>query len=137
MIPRKAPLRRSAPLRTRGRGLKRGKPLKPVSDKRRAQFDQRDEVRRIVLARDRRCLAAALGFPGRCRVYGDREPLEVHEVIARSQWADSWLHPEWCIAICPAHHDRITHATGEDLLLARSLSLRLPASARDNGPPGW
>lgn len=94
-------------------------PLARVSRKRKRDLGKRNEVRLVVLERDRTCQADGLA-PGSCATYGGRASLEVHEVLARSQSSISWLTPADCIAVCPKHHDWIT----EHPLEAKALGLR-------------
>jgi hypothetical protein len=91
-----------------------------MSDKRRAQLAEREEVRRIVLDRDRSCRAAGRA-PGPCRQFRGRKPLEVHELWPGAGRSTSWLNPDDCIAVCPSHHDWITEhpADAERLGLLR------------------
>lgn len=106
-----------------GRKLQ-SRPLRSQSDKRRGEAAARAQVRIDVLARDGECIPAKRGMPGACAVYGDRAPLEVHEIAARGTHPGSHLDPDLCVATCPKHHDDLTNATDELLTLARKLDLR-------------
>ena len=99
-------------------------PLRSQSDKRRAEASKRAQVRIDVLARDGECIPWRRGMPGACEVYPGRAPLEVHEIAARGTHPGSHLDPDLCVATCPRHHDQITDATGDLLVLARKLDLR-------------
>jgi len=87
--------------------MKRGKRLSPVSAKRLAEKDKRDEVRAITLARaGYRCEAEKTVPEVQC---GFRRPqrsqLEVHEVIPRSVYPGAHLDVRVTQALCPLHHD--------------------------------
>lgn len=104
-------------------GLRRS-PIRPVSPRRAAETAERVAVREYVLDRDRECIPARRGMPGRCETYPGRASLEVHEIAARGTHPGSHLDRDLCVATCPKHHDDITDATGDLLALARDLDLR-------------
>jgi len=97
-------VKRSGPPKRRTR-------LSPISAKRRGQTAERARVRAEVLARDEVCRASTLGL-GPCARYGDRAPLEVHEIVPRGRGGD-WLDPDNCAALCPKHHDYVTDHPAE------------------------
>jgi hypothetical protein len=79
----------------------------PISKKRRAQLAERKQVREFVLARDNGCIGAALVSWVPCA-----GPIDVHEVVRRSQDSTAWLNPELCVSLCRAHHDYTHHNPG-------------------------
>lgn len=90
---------RKTPLRSTGR-------VNPVSKKRRAQADQRTDVRRAVLAAaGHRCEAIDLVPEVRCGDLPGRTGLEVDELRGGSYRVTEWLDPAACQAVCPVHHD--------------------------------
>lgn len=108
---------------------KRRKRVNPVSAKRRRDYERRDEVRRIVEARDGwRCWAHLIGWPGTCDTRGPRQDLELHETTPRGRDPQAWLDPDKCRLVCPAAHDELTSTYGETLALARSLGLDVKAA---------
>ena len=86
----------------RGGALKRGKRIKPVSDKRRAEIELRRDVVMEVHARDRYCQAEKLWPEIACG-----GPLDVHEPNARSRNQGDWLDAAKSILICRQHHSAI------------------------------
>lgn len=82
--------------------MKRGKPLRQVSKKRRRDLKTRAKVRAVVLERDQDCVARLLVPQVTCGGRG-----EVHEPIPRSAWKDAWLLPEACVTVCSRHHEWI------------------------------
>lgn len=91
----------------RGGRLRRVTPLRSVSEKRRRDQRVRSDVRQVVLARDRRCVAE--GIPGIPHGHlPGRQPLEVHELARGAGRNTAWLDASWCIALCPVAHDWVT-----------------------------
>lgn len=84
----------------RGEPLKRYKRLSPRSKKREAEAAQRRVVVEIVQRRDKVCQAITIVPEVKC--WG---PLDVDEIIARSQWSAGYLDPTNCQLLCRAHHD--------------------------------
>ena len=91
-------------------------PLRPMSNKRRKQLIERAQVRQEVLERDGGCVFWAqawstdqwlpgdlVGAPVRCQ-----GPMDVHEVVRRSQNSEAWLTPALCVVLCRAHHSFVT-----------------------------
>lgn len=74
--------------------------LNPISKKRRGLLAERKVVREFVLARDNGCVGRPLVSWVDCA-----GPIDVHEVVRRSQDSTAWLNPDLCISICRAHHD--------------------------------
>ena len=74
--------------------------LNPISKKRRSQLAERKQVREFVLARDNGCVGAQLVTWVSCA-----GPIDVHEVVRRSQDSTAWLNPDLCVSICRSHHD--------------------------------
>jgi hypothetical protein len=72
--------------------------IKPVSEKRASEQEQRAEVRRIVMARDPACRAFGRA-PGACKGRHD-----VHEILSQARGGD-YLDPAGCIRVCRWHHD--------------------------------
>jgi hypothetical protein len=76
--------------------------LKPISDKRLGEQQQRREVVEAAGRRDGwRCRARAL-VDSRCS-----GPLDPHEVIPRSAWKAGYLNVDNVVMVCRAHHDWI------------------------------
>ena len=75
-------------------------PLRQVSKKRRRDLKTRAEVRAVVLDRDQDCRARGLIPLHICA-----GPLDVHERIPRSAWADGYLDPDNCLTLCRSAHD--------------------------------
>jgi hypothetical protein len=93
-------LRRSAPkARQRPKEPKPRKALPAMSKRRAGQVEARREVDRLVIDRDRICVAASWGAPGVCM--GE---LHAHELEKRSQRRDAHLDPENCVAVCNFHN---------------------------------
>lgn len=127
-------LKRSAP--KRGEAVKsveraarwRRSPIAQASAKRLSQQERRTEVIAEVHARDKVCQGGALVALAQIPHGG---PLDVHELIARSQWAAGFLEPANCILLCRKHHDFVTtHAYS-----AHALGLRLWSWERDRVSP--
>ena len=90
--------------------------MRPVSDRRAAQLDERARVRDIVLRRDLRCRGYGL-TPVRCDIWST----DCHE-LKRGAWrADCWLDPARCVGVCRPCHRWITEHPEE----ARPLGLAL------------
>jgi hypothetical protein len=75
--------------------------VRPVSKKRARKAAERRKVVAEVIYRDGSCQAAGRA-PGPCG-----GPLDVHEVIPRSAWADGYLEPSNCMVVCRSHHSWI------------------------------
>jgi hypothetical protein len=87
--------------------------VKPVSDKRRLRYAEREHVRLAVLARDRQCIPVLAGAPGRCASPdGGRPELECHEIKTRGRGGSIYSTAN-CVAVCQRHHDWITGHPGE------------------------
>lgn len=80
------------------------KPLPSESPKRKAEREQRDEVRAYVLKRDGRCMAADIVPEVRCW-HPSGEPLDVDEIKLRSGVSSGHLDPDNCQALCRRHHE--------------------------------
>lgn len=94
------------------------KKLNPASNKRKKQFSERKEVRRIVLTRDMlQCRAKYLVSFIECH-----GPLDVDEIVPRGRGGD-WLDIDNCQVLCRAHHTwKHDHpAEAERLGLTKSL----------------
>jgi hypothetical protein len=77
--------------------------LRPVSDKRLAEREQRDDVRETTLRRAMfRCQAPG-AFGIRCSGVPD-----VHELQGRGVRPGGHLDPANCVALCRRHHDHVT-----------------------------
>lgn len=122
MPPRKAPMKRGKPPKRTG-------PLAAMSPKKRAKARRRREVVAEVFDRDgHTCQAAGLAvLPWqrmvlrRARRVGRQSivtglvnlpatcggPLDPHEIIPRSAWADGDLEASNVISVCRSHHDWI------------------------------
>lgn len=101
--------------------------LAPRSEKARGIAEERETVTRpAVIARDgERCFGAEVLPEVRCARAHGRRDLELHEVVARSQWKGGVTDPANCRLLCPAHHDYVTHdavgiARGREVGLVRS-----------------
>lgn len=70
-----------------------------MSRRRRRELRARAVVREVVLERDGGCRGERLVPHVSCA-----GPVDVHEVVRRSQDALAWLNPDLCIAVCRAHH---------------------------------
>lgn len=86
----------------RGKGLKRGKRLQPVSAKRQKQQRQEDDVKRQAIVRDRGCVAKTRVPEVAC--WG---PLDKHELIKRSAWPKGALVLDNVVIVCRRHHEWI------------------------------
>lgn len=93
---RVGPLKRVTPLRSRSR-------LRPVSKKRQRENRVRSVVRAEVLERDGNCQARDLIPRVACG-----GPLDVHELVRRSQWRAGILDPSNCLVLCRWHHSYVT-----------------------------
>jgi hypothetical protein len=110
-----APLRRSTQIKTRrGQWPAKRAPIKPVSDKRRAERVERAAIVERVLERaDGRCFARSLGTGVACV-----GALSVHEVSKRSRKPGCHLDESDCVALCWLHqgwvedHPLEAHALG-------------------------
>lgn len=81
--------------------MKRGRPPRPMSDRRRAAIPTRQAVVVAALERDRfTCQARALVPEIRCA--GRLDP---HEIIPRSAWSAGYLDLDNVVTLCRAHHD--------------------------------
>lgn len=104
---RRTPLARGNPPK-RTPWVKARSQIKPVSDKRRAEADERARVRQITISR------AFYGCELRDRVVDVKcwhpdgpQGLDVHEKAARSVAPGGHLDENNTIAVCRAHHDWI------------------------------
>lgn len=79
--------------------MRRGGPLPFESEKRRAQRPERERVRRLVFARDGRCVARERVPEVSC--WG---PWDADEIRPRSRGGDP-LDPQNVQTLCRAHHD--------------------------------
>jgi hypothetical protein len=86
MPPRRTPLRSRTPLRR-------------MSVKRRRDLVKRAAVRVEVLGRDGGCVAR-----DRLPQVDCSGPLDVHELVRRSQWRAGWLVADNAIVLCRSHH---------------------------------
>jgi hypothetical protein len=91
--------------------------LNPISKKRRAALPARSAVIREVHERDQHCRfwdfawdpkagweeGDLVGVPTRCS-----GPLDVHEIVRRSQNSKAWLDPEACVLLCRRHHQVVS-----------------------------
>ena len=78
--------------------------LRPVSDKRLAERDERDAVREVTLRRAGfRCQA-----PGAFGLRCDSGALEVHETFPRGANPGSHLDSTVTMALCRTHHRYVT-----------------------------
>lgn len=98
MLRRGKPLGRRTPLRSTSSPQAR-KGISRVSKRRAGQTAERRRVVEQVIARDRVCIPAAVGAPGRCI-----GPLTAHELVKRSQMRDAHLDPANCVASCWYHN---------------------------------
>jgi hypothetical protein len=103
-------------------GLRRLTPLRKVSRKRSRQMRERWQVRAFVGLRDEGQCRGALLVP----LVGCAGPLDVHELVRRSQWREGFLHPENCVLLCRSHHDFV-HANPSS---ARAVGLLLRSHER-------
>ena len=83
--------------------LRRRTRLSPMSTGRRDELEQRADVVRAVLERDRVCRGH--GLNDTCT----RIPTDVHELKRGAYRADCWLDPDRCIALCRPCHRRVTN----------------------------
>lgn len=97
---KRSPLKRGKPL---ARGTKR---LPAKSARRVEEQAERDECRRIVLARaGHRCEYEGAIPEVRCGFLPGRRQLEVDELRGGAYRSTEYLDPERCRAACPKHHD--------------------------------
>lgn len=114
MLERRKPLGRRTEL-ARGEPPKRKTRLRWRSAKAIELAPLRAEVVAAVLHRDSyRCQLR--GYAGDC--YG---PLDVHEVVRRSQHPGAHLDETLCITLCRRHHE-----LDEDRVLAETIGIRVP-----------
>lgn len=76
-----------------------------MSDERRGEIDQRQEVCRLVLRRDGECVLKTL-VP-RIRCWGHHDAHEP-ETRARFPGRKAWLDPDRCVLLCQGHHRWVT-----------------------------
>jgi hypothetical protein len=110
-----------SPLKRSTVPLRRLTPLRKVSKKRARLLRERSKVRAFVLLRDGGCKGAAVVPSVSCS-----GPLDVHELVRRSQWREGFLHPENCVLLCRGHHDFV-HANPSS---ARAVGLLLRSHER-------
>lgn len=85
----------------------RKRPLRHSSEKRRLGYTDREHVRLLVEQRDRYCIPALMGAPGRCASPDGRRPrMEVHERKTRARGGSIYSLPN-CLLTCQRHHDWI------------------------------
>lgn len=101
------------------------KPLPFKSAKRKAEADQRAEVRRITAERaGYRCQGPEAGLPGDCFSPDPTRPdLEVHEPRQRSTHPGSHLDASNTVLLCQRHHDAVTSPVGEARVLAEGIGM--------------
>lgn len=107
---RSGPLKRNAPLRRTGR-------LKPQSDRRRDERDERAAVAAAAAVRDGHCALSGLGD-----CWG---PSDAHELVRRSALPGSHLDPRMVIRLCRHHHA----IDDDDPRRAEQLGIRVPGWA--------
>lgn len=113
-LQRRTPMKRGAPLKRSGR-------LKPRSDKRKNEAEQRALVLDVVRHRQGGLCAFVESVPEiRCAYYHDRPGLEGDERKSRARYPGGHLDPANVQMICPAHHDWKTSHDAE--AQARGLS---------------
>jgi hypothetical protein len=115
-------VKQRSPLKRNSVPLRRLTPLRKVSKKRARLLRERSKVRAFVLLRDGGCKGAAVVPSVSCS-----GPLDVHELVRRSQWREGFLHPENCVLLCRGHHDFV-HANPSS---ARAVGLLLRSHERD------
>lgn len=99
-LPRRTPLRTRRPLAHRGGPLKRS-PINPVSDRRRGERDERQEVREQAMrAAGFKCSGAEVVPEVKC--WG---PLDVDEVVPRGVRPGGHLDPSNVQVLCRLHHE--------------------------------
>lgn len=104
------------------------------SEKRAAQADERDQVRALVLARDRGCIARDVITEVRCGSPDLRRPaFEVDEVRGGSWRITEWLDAARCWSMCQNHHDHKT-ANKRDVLRRMRAAGRLTDEYTVKGP---
>lgn len=91
------------------------KPLAWKSAKRKAEAEQREEVRRVTAERaGGRCQGPSFDLPGECSSpYPWRPELETNEVRRRGTHPGSHLDASDTVLLCQLHHDAITSPVGE------------------------
>lgn len=109
---RSGPLRRNTPLVWRGRPMRRGGRLRPMSTKRRADLPRRREVRAQVFERDGGCVAT--GWRGPC--FGPLTPHHLRKASAVGPYDDDNL-----VTLCAFHNglveDHPAEATARGLVI--------------------
>lgn len=94
--------------------LRRGRPPKPISERRANERDERARVVALVVARDQTCQAQAVHALAKVPCSG---PLDCHERIPRSAWPGGYLEPSNVILVCRSAHDWIdNHPNGAHAL---------------------
>jgi hypothetical protein len=88
-----------SPMPSRRVPLRSRTPLPRMSKRRRGELRVRAVVREEVLGRDGGCVAR-----DRLPQVDCGGPLDVHELVRRSQWRAGWLVPDNAIVLCRAHH---------------------------------
>lgn len=104
--------------------IARGRPPKPISEKRANERDERARVIALVVARDQTCQAQAVHALAGVRCSG---PLDCHERIPRSAWPGGYLEPSNVILVCRSAHDWIdNHPNGAHALGLHGYSYERP-----------
>lgn len=98
-IVKRTELRRGKPLERGTKRLARGKPLRQIGRRARAQADEREAMRQTVLAETGGVCCVAKFVPGQCAGF-----VEVHEVIDRSVRPGVHLDSSLGISVCHFHH---------------------------------
>lgn len=111
---KRSELRRGNPLKRGTKRLARGKPLQQVGRRARAQADEREAMRQVVLAETGGRCVGALFLSGEC--WGG---IEVHEVIDRSVRPGVHLDASLAVSVCHGHHVAVT----ANPILARMVGL--------------
>lgn len=85
--------------------MKRGRPMRAVSEKRQERYRDRERAVDRAFARDRwTCVAGRIIPEVEC---GGR--LDPHEVIPRSAWPEGIYDTDNIVAVCRRHHEWIDH----------------------------
>ena len=96
---------------------KKRKRVKPMSDRRRAELDDRAYCQREVrILAANRCEYAALWPDVACGWLPERTVLEVDEIRGGSYRAVEWTDPHRCRLTCPVHHDFKTATKTHELV---------------------